>query len=56
VKGILISIGIKTIQLSLAIQWLKFHTANAGSVVFDPWGTKIPRTAQYGQKRKIKKG
>ena len=23
---------------SLAIQWLKLHTADAGSVAFDPWG------------------
>lgn len=39
-------------RTSLAIQWLKLHTVNAGSVAFDPWGTKIPHTAQYGQKKK----
>ena len=38
---------------SLAVQWLKLHTSNAGSAGSIPgWGTKIPNATGCGQKKK----
>ena len=38
---------------SLAVQWLRFHTPNAGDTGSIPgWGTKIMNIMQCGQKKK----
>ena len=40
---------------SLVVQWVRLHASNEGGAGLIPgWGTKIPHTAQYGQKEKNK--
>ena len=46
---------IKEERTSLAVQWLRLHTSNAGGAGLIPGrGTKIPHAAQHTQKIKTK--
>ena len=40
-------------RTSLVVQWLRFHTSNAGGMGLIPgWGMKIPLASRHSQKKK----